>query len=74
MGKVVFWLVVVFVALFALRIVNAAKARGRNSGARPAPGGVPTVRCGECGVFLPRAEAIPAGDGFRCSEGCGARR
>ena len=74
MGKVVFWLVVVFVALFALRIANAAKNRQRGSGAPPAPGGVPTVRCAECGVFLPRADAVPAGDGFRCADQCGNRR
>jgi hypothetical protein len=74
MGKIVFWLVVVFVALFALRIANAAKARERSARSRPAPGGVATVRCRDCGVFLPRAEAIAAGEGFRCGEGCGARR
>jgi hypothetical protein len=74
MGKIVFWLVVVFVALFALRIVNAAKARERRGGAAPAQGGVPTVRCRDCGVFLPRAEAVPAGDGFRCGDACGGRR
>lgn len=74
MGKVVFWLVVVFVALFALRIANAAKNRSRGGGAPPAPGGVPTVRCDRCGVFLPRADAVPAGDGFRCAQTCSGGR
>jgi hypothetical protein len=74
MGKIVFWIVVVFVALFALRLVNAAKARQRNDGVRSPPGSVPTVRCTQCGVFLPRADAIAAGEGFRCKERCGEPR
>jgi len=76
MGKVVFWLVVVFGALFVLRIVNANKARQRANAARnAAPAGVPMVQCRECGVFIPRGEALPAADGFRCGDGsCGKRR
>lgn len=75
MGKVVFWLVVIFGALFVLRIVNASKARRRTgNGNRAAPRSVPMVQCRECGVFLPRGEALPTGDGFRCSDGiCGKR-
>ena len=35
MGKIIFWIVVVFVVLFALRLVNSSKAkrRARESGA-----------------------------------------
>jgi hypothetical protein len=76
MGKIVFWLVVIFGALFVLRLVNASKARRRAGGASaPAAPGVPMVQCRECGVFLPRGEALPTADGFRCNDGvCGTRR
>ena len=30
-----------------------------------------TVRCAKCGVFLPKADALKAPDGYRCREpGC----
>jgi len=50
MGKVVFWLVVVFVALFALRIANAAKNRQRGSGAPPARLCGGTVEAGRAAI------------------------
>jgi uncharacterized protein len=73
MGKVIFWIVLVFVVLFGLRLYNVAKARRRaDPTARAAPpktpAAEPMVRCAHCGVFLPRAEALPAPDGFRCSD------
>lgn len=76
MGKIVFWLVVVFAVLFVLRLVNASKARQRReAGRRQAPAGMPMVQCRDCGVYLPKIEAMPAGDAFRCPEGtCGRRR
>ena len=48
MGKIIFWLVVIFAVLFALRLVNAAKARKRATrrrGAGRAAAGEPMVRC-----------------------------
>jgi len=75
MGKIVFWLVVVFVVLFALRLWNAAKARPpRDAGERrrddpaksAASAGAAMVRCVECGVFLPKADARPVPQGFHC--------
>lgn len=76
MGKVVFWLVVVFGALFVLRIANAAKLRKRVDASRKAAlAGVPMVQCDKCGVFLPRGEALQTAEGFRCTgDACGARR
>ncbi len=76
MGKIVFWMVVVFAALFVLRVVNASKARKRGDAARTqAPAGMPMVQCRDCGVYLPKNEALPAASGFRCPEGtCGTRR
>ena len=75
MGKVVFWIVVVFAVLFGLRLYNAAqskrKARERDAAARAEAErrGEPMVRCANCGVYLPRAEALPAPQGFRCRDG-----
>jgi hypothetical protein len=70
-GKIVFWLVVVFALLLVVRLINAAKAKGR--GARPGPQKdaqppAATVRCVECGVFLPKADARPVPQGFHCGQ------
>ena len=77
MGKIVFWIVVVFALLFGLRLVNAAKAKRRADLARRS--GTPPVesmvRCARCGVFLPQADATPVPGGFRCGDPvCGKRR
>ena len=69
MGKIVFWIVVVFVVLFALRLWNSAQARRRGAGKAPgdaAPEAM--VKCVACGVFLPRADALPAPGGYRCTD------
>ena len=70
MGKLIFWLVVVFVILFALRLVNASKQRARNR-AR-APGRVPEVgamaRCVDCGVYLPLADVTAGPRGPLCGD------
>jgi hypothetical protein len=68
MGKLIFWIVVVFVVLFAIRLYGAAQAKKRRE--RDAAAGVagPMVRCEKCGVFLPRSEAVKIGDKFRCNE------
>ena len=69
MGKVIFWIVVVFAVLFALRLYNAAQAkkRARRQCGAPASRG-PMVRCAKCGVFLPRAEAMTVPTRFRCHD------
>jgi uncharacterized protein len=80
MGKVIFWIVVVFVVLFALRLVNANKAKRRARGAsddekKAAPPAETMVRCASCGVFLPQGDARPVAGGYVCGEpGCVARR
>jgi hypothetical protein len=70
MGKVVFWLVLVFAVLFVLRLVNTAKARkARDDAPRPGePARVPMVRCVECGVFLPQVDALAGPQGPRCGD------
>ena len=79
MGKIIFWLVVIFVALLGLRLANlaAAKRRARDAGAagdaRKADDTM--VRCANCGVYLPRANALPAAGGYLCGDpGCVPRR
>ena len=71
MGKLIFWLIVFFVVLLALRLVNVAKTRDRRQDRReppkPAPP-APMVRCVECGVFLPRVDAHPVPEGFHCGQ------
>jgi hypothetical protein len=80
MGKVFFWLVIVFAVLFGLRLLHAGKAKRRADDAKraAAAGGPPAdtmVRCVRCGVFLPRAEAKPAPGGHACADPhCAERR
>ena len=73
MGKIIFWLVVIFVGLFALRMYNVAKARRR----RPRTGAdtpAAMVRCTACGVFLPKPEAVETTTGYRCQDPACAKR
>ena len=71
MGKLIFWVVVFFVVLFAVRLYGAAQARKRRERNDAAGAAGPMVRCESCGVFLPRSEAVKIGDRFRCNEpGC----
>lgn len=78
MGKIVFWIVVFFVVLFALRLLNVAKAKARRDSARDAqrkiPPAEPTVRCVACGTFLPKSEATAVATGYRCNDPACARR
>ena len=69
MGKIIVGIVVVFVALFALRLFNTAKGRARAAAKARKPAEVEAmVRCARCGVFLPRPDAAVTADGFRCRE------
>lgn len=68
MGKVIFWIVIVFAVLFVLRLVNAQKAKQRN-GATAKPAATETmVRCVRCGVFVPRADAHESPAGLTCGD------
>ena len=72
MSKIIAWLILIFVVLLALRMINMRNARVRRdpSGAsKPVDAGAPMVRCVNCGVFLPRNEALPLRDGFACADG-----
>ena len=76
MAKIIAWLVLIFLVLFALRMINLrnARARRRNNDAARAASGVgvgvePMVRCQRCGVYLPRAEAREISGGYACTAG-----
>jgi uncharacterized protein len=75
MSKVIFWIVVVFAVLFGLRLLNTAKARRRDATPPAPPAAETMVRCARCGVFLPRAEALPGPGGMTCADpDCANRR
>jgi hypothetical protein len=80
MAKIIAWLILIFVVLFALRMIAWRKARGqRKSGDAGAESGAklaaePMVRCVRCGVYLPRQEAREVSGGYACATGeCGKR-
>ncbi|MBA3776236.1 MAG: hypothetical protein H0X11_07320 [Betaproteobacteria bacterium] len=69
MSKIVFWIVLIFVLLFAWRMWNVAKARARDArNKNPAVSPEKMVKCAACGVFLPVADAKQLADGFRCAD------
>ena len=70
MGKIVFWIVVVFALLFALRLWNASKARSRGDAAKSKPESPQAmVQCSNCGVFLPKTDARLVNSAYRCQDG-----
>ena len=79
MAKLLFWIVVVFGILFALRLVSVAKLKQRaKSGAGPEGARVDAasdrmVRCARCGVYLPMAEARRVGNDYACADACTRR-
>ena len=69
MGKIIFWIVVVFAILFGLRLWNAAQARSRAAKKRADPAtSQAMVKCTRCGVFLPQPDAQATPDGYRCAD------
>ena len=69
MGKIIFWLVVFFVVLMALRLVNVASSRSRSRAAGSAKAkDAPMVRCVNCGVYLPSADARQGPRGPLCGD------
>jgi hypothetical protein len=72
MAKIIAWLILIFVVLFALRMIGLRNARIRRRAegkAASGPVAEPMVRCVRCGVFLPRNEARAVGDGYVCAKG-----
>ena len=79
MTKILIWAVIIVVVLFALRLLNVAKAKRRadpsGRGSPSTPPAEAMVRCVRCGVYLPSADAKPGPGGLTCGEpGCAQRR
>ncbi|MCS6996332.1 MAG: hypothetical protein NZ533_05150 [Casimicrobiaceae bacterium] len=87
MGKFIFWIVVIFVLLFALRLASLAAQRKQRRGPPPPessqthqqrapfPPGIPTVRCSVCGSFIPKSASVLRLTGYRCADpDCAGRK
>ena len=88
MGKIVFWIVVFFLVLLALRLVSVHKTRrdererkdgetnqGKRGKRDDTPAKEPMVKCGRCGVFLPTSSAVMTPNGLSCGDqDCSHRR
>lgn len=77
MGKFIFWIVVFFLALLALRMVSVHKTRreqreldeekkDRLHRRDNTPAGDTMVRCAICGVYVPKADAVMSKAGMSC--------
>ena len=70
MGKIIAWMIVIFLVLFALRLIGVRNARRRAAQqGPPKPIGEPMVKCLSCGVFLPKSEARTVDGGYACASG-----
>ena len=75
MGKILFWAVIIIGVLFVTRLLAHQAAKGRDkpkegkAPARPAPlsKSEEMIRCANCGVYMPRSEAIKQDGQFWCS-------
>jgi hypothetical protein len=72
MGKIIFWLIVFFVALLVLRLVNIANSRSARGDAprktKTTTKDTAMTRCVNCGVYLPRADAVDGPRGPLCGD------
>jgi len=71
MGKIVFWLIVFFIALLVLRLVNVANSRSAGAskpGSRSKAKDTAMTRCVNCGVYLPLADAVDGPRGPVCGD------
>lgn len=68
------YLIVIALALLVVWIWRSNRQTGqqdkppRQPAVRPAPPATEVVACAVCAVHLPRAEALPGGQGFYCSD------
>ena len=72
MGKLIFWIIVIFAVLLVLRMFNLRQQKKKHQADR-APGpsaaaGQPMVRCARCGVYLPRSDALLIDGTLRCHD------
>lgn len=72
MGKLLFWIAVIIVVMFAIRLINQKKSQQQaGSSSTPAPAQTDDmesmVRCEHCGVHLPRSDAVLMNERLWCS-------
>src|SRR5262249_19555880 len=76
MGRIIAWIILIFVVLFAIRMIGVRNERARRR-AEQAANGPPAeamVRCARCGGDLPRQDARAVAGGSACAGGpCAAR-
>lgn len=89
MGKIIFWIIVFFLVLLALRLVSVHKTRAdakerrddeeakrkAATGTRDdTPAQDSMIKCTRCGVFVPKANTVRASTGLVCNDkACGHR-
>jgi len=70
--KLLLWIVLIGIALLALRLVNVAAAKRRRqadeSASTQRARAANMVRCVRCGVYVPSADAKPGPNGLTCGE------
>ncbi|MEO8525670.1 MAG: PP0621 family protein [Caldimonas sp.] len=66
--KILLFLVAVFVLLWLLRGGTSRRKRPPPPGPRGTEGPQPMLACAQCGVHLPRDEALPGRGGVFCGE------
>ena len=77
-GKIIFWIVVFFLVLLALRMFSAhqtKRERQEREKRERAAANEPMIRCGRCGVYLPKSNAVITETGYGCGDAnCANRR
>jgi len=68
MGKILFWLAVIFAVLFVLRLLNSKKNVRRSTDKSASAQGESMVRCAQCGIYLPRSDAMQRDGNFYCRD------
>ncbi len=75
MGKLLFWIVVIFGILILTRMLThytaqrqAKREQTRAPQAKPLAKAEEMVSCAHCHIFLPQSEAIKQGELFFCSQ------
>jgi len=89
-GKIIFWIIVFFLVLLALRLVSVHKTRQdakqrrddedakTGTRARGKRDDVPVqesmIKCTRCGVFVPKSTAVMTASGMACNDSACSHR
>lgn len=66
--KIVVFLIAIFVLFWLLRGAVGRRSKGDSPPAAPPGSPQPIVACAQCGVHLPRDEALPGKGGVFCGD------